>query len=170
MSYHYVIDTGALLSTWTKRIPEGVFSTTASVINEIHNRPSRFRAGLLEVLDRLREEAPPADSIRATRIAAAETGDESVLSETDIELIALAYSKKRDGMSTALVSMDFAILNTARHMGIETVDASGKFKDDIRWILVCPACNNRSKASKTSHECPVCGTQMRRKATKKSPK
>jgi len=170
MSRTYVIDAGALFSTWTKRVHEGVFFTTTDVVDELRNRPSKFRADLLEVLDRLREEVPATDSIRAARRAAAETGDDSILSETDIDLIALAHSKSQEGMSIVLVSTDLAVLNTARHMGIETVDPSGKFKDDIKWALICPACNHRTAASKAGLECPVCGTPMRRRALKKSRK
>ncbi|RDE13471.1 MAG: hypothetical protein C4K48_08165 [Candidatus Thorarchaeota archaeon] len=166
----YVVDAGALFSTWTKRVGEGVFSTTTDVVDEIRNRPSKFRADLLEVLDRLREEAPPTDSINAARRAATETGDDSILSETDIELIALAHSKRQDGSSIVLVSTDLAVLNTARHMGIETVDPSGKFKDDIKWVSICPACGHRSVASKAGLECPVCGTPMRRRVFKKGRK
>jgi UPF0271 protein len=170
MSRTYVIDAGALLSTWTERVHEGMFFTTTDVMDELRNRPSKFRADLLEVLDRLREEMPTTDSISAARRAATETGDDTILSKTDVKLIALAHSKKQDGLTIVLVSTDLAILNTARYMGIETLDPSGKFKDDIKWALFCPACNHRSTALKADHECPVCGTPMRRRALRKGRK
>jgi UPF0271 protein len=170
MSHIYVIDSGVLFSTWTKTVPAGVFTTTMGVVDEIHNKPSKFRADILELLDRLQKEIPPSDSIRAVTKAAVETGDKPVLSDTDVELIALAHSKKKAEPNITLVSTDMAVLNVARHLGIDTIDPSGKFKDDIRWILICPACNHKSLVSKEGVECPVCGTEMRRKVLRKARK
>jgi UPF0271 protein len=170
MSHVYVIDSGVLFSTWTKKVLDGTFTTTMAVVDEIRNRPSILRMGILETLDRLEKETPASDSIRAAAKAADETGDKTVLSETDIELIALAYSKMKDGTRTTLVSTDMAVLNTAKHLGIDIIDPTGRFKDDIEWIMVCPACGHKSKQHKTGIECPVCGTQMRRKVLRKSRK
>jgi rRNA maturation endonuclease Nob1 len=170
MSHIYVIDSGVLFSTWTKTVPAGVFATTMGVVDEIHNKPSKFRADILELLDRLQKEIPPSDSIRVVTKAAIETGDKPVLSETDVELIALAYSKKKAEANTTLVSTDMAVLNVARHLGIDTIDPSGRFKDDIRWFLICPACNHNSMVFTEGFECPVCGTQMHRKVFRKARK
>jgi len=170
MSHVYVIDSGVLFSTWVRKVPDGEFITTIRVMDEIHNKPSKFRVDVLELLDRLRQETPPIDSIKVVTKAAAETGDKPVLSETDIELIALAQAKKATGTSTTLVSTDMAILNTARYLGIDSIDPSGRFRDDIRWVLICPACNHKSKVSTEDLECPVCGTQMRRKVSRKARK
>jgi len=170
MSLVYVIDSGVLFSTWIRKAPDGEFVTTAGVVDEIHNKTSKFRVDVLELLDRLHIETPPIDSIKAATRAATETGDIPVLSETDVELIALAQSKKETGTVTTLVSTDMAILNTARHLGIDTVDPSGRFKDDIQWILICPACNFKSKVPVEDLDCPICGTQMRRKVSRKSRK
>ncbi|MDH4212918.1 MAG: hypothetical protein OEV85_03260 [Candidatus Thorarchaeota archaeon] len=170
MSHIYVIDSGVLFSDWTRQAPNGVFTTTSGVVDEIRNRPTKFRVDILELLDKLQKETPPIASIRAVVKAAAETGDKPVLSETDIELIALAHAKKMTGISATLVSTDMAILNTARHLRIDILDPSHKFKDDIRWILICPACNHKSQVSTEGLECPICGTQMLRKVSRKARK
>jgi rRNA maturation endonuclease Nob1 len=170
MSHIYVIDSGVFFSTWIRQVQDGEFATTIGVADEVRNKPSKFRMDILELLDRLQKETPPTDSIKAVVKAAIETGDKPVLSETDIELIALAQSKKMTCASATLVSTDMAILNTARHLGIEIFDPSGRFKDDIRWILICPACNYKSKMTREGLECPVCGTQMRRKVSRKARK
>jgi len=170
MSHIYVIDSGVLFSDWPRQVPDGVFATTIGVVDEIRNKPTKFRMDTLKLLDRLQNEIPPIASVRAVAKAATETGDKPVLSQTDLELIALAHSKKKTGASITLVSTDMAILNTARYLGIDTIDPSGRFKDDIRWILVCPACNHKSKMSGEGLECPICGTQMRRKVSRKARK
>jgi rRNA maturation endonuclease Nob1 len=170
MSHVYVIDSGVLFSIWTKKVPEGVFATTMSIVDEIHNKPSKFRTDILELLDRLQKDTPPSSSIRAVVKAADETGDRPVLSDTDIELVALAHSKKGDGVSITLVSTDMAVLNVARYLGIDIIDPSGRFRDDLRWILICPACNHKSEVFRQGLDCPVCGTQMRRKVLGKARK
>lgn len=158
----YVIDAGVLFSGWTAKVPEGMFATTSSVLEEVRNRPSKVRAEMLTLLDRLQEDSPTPESIKAVRLAAAKTGDKSVLSEVDMEIVALAHTINSLGIKTTLVSKDLAVLNTARHLGITVLDPSGRFKHEIVWSLKCPACKNKSRFRTTNLECPVCGTVMRR--------
>lgn len=167
MSQTYVLDAGALFSNWTAQIPEGLFVTTTRILEEIRNRPSKARADILTLLDRLQEDFPTADSLKEVKLAAAKTGDVSVLSEVDIEIIALAHSKKSLSTKTTLVSTDLAVLNTARHLGIHVIDPNRKFKHEIVWALKCPACKHKSRYRTTNLECPVCGTVMRRFVHKK---
>ncbi len=162
MSHTYVLDAGVLFSTWTTKVPQGTFVTTATVLEEVKNRPSQVRADILAILDRLHEDIASADSIAAVKGAATKTGDISVLSDVDIEIIALAHAKNSVGTDTTLVSTDLAVLNTARHLGIAILDPSGKFKHQIVWGLRCPACNHRSSSQVKDLECPVCGTKMKR--------
>jgi UPF0271 protein len=167
MSQTYILDAGVLFSSWASKIPEGMFVTTSSVLEEVRNRPSRVRAEVLALLDRLHEDYPTPESLKAVRQAAVKTGDKSVLSEVDIEIIALAYSKKSLETKTTLVSTDLAVLNTARHLGLTILDPSGRFKHEIIWSLKCPACNNKSSSTAKEMECPVCGTLMRRAVQRK---
>ena len=167
MSHTYVLDAGVLFSNWTSKIPQGIFLTTSNVLNEVRNRTSRVRVEVLNLVDRLHEDYPSSESLEAVRKAAEKTGDKSVLSNADLEIIALAHSKKSIGDTVTLVSTDLAVLNTARHLGIEILDPSGKFKHEIIWSLKCPACNHQSKSKAKELECPVCGTTMKRVVSSK---
>ncbi|TFG97354.1 NOB1 family endonuclease [Candidatus Thorarchaeota archaeon] len=167
MSQIYVLDAGVLFSNWTVQIPEGMFVTTSNVMEEVRNRPSKVRAEMLTLLDRLKEDFPTPESLKEVRLAADKTGDKSVLSDVDIEIIALALSKKSLGTKTTLVSTDLAVLNTARHLGLTVLDPSRRFKHEIVWALKCPACKHKSRFRTTNLECPVCGTVMRRYVHKK---
>ncbi len=167
MSHTYVLDAGVLFSNWTSKISDSVFITTSRVLEEVQNRPSKVRAEFLTLLDRLLEDYPSSESVDIARKAAKQTGDWSVLSDADIELVALAHSKKFLGEPVTLVSTDLAVLNTARHLGIEILDPSGKFKHEIIWSLRCPACNHLSKSKAKELECPVCGTMMKRVVSRK---
>ncbi len=167
MVHTYILDAGVLFSNWTSKIPEGIFVTTNTILDEVRNRPSKIRTEILTLIDRLHEEYPSSESLDAVRKAATKTGDRSVLSDADIEIIALAHSKKSVSESVTLVSTDLAVLNTARHLGIEILDPSGRFKHEIMWSLKCPACNHQSKYKAKQLECPICGTLMKRVVSRK---
>jgi UPF0271 protein len=167
MSRVYVLDTGVLVSTWTDKKKDSVFVTTPQIIHEVRNRLSRFRAETLFLLDKMEERTPNQEDIQRAGKAAGSSGDLSELSQNDIELVALALSVSRDNPETTLVSTDFAVLNTASHLGLEILDPNEKFGQEITWIMRCPACSYRSKKPTRETECPTCGTKMRRSPLKK---
>ncbi|MGY5864326.1 MAG: NOB1 family endonuclease [Candidatus Thorarchaeota archaeon] len=167
MSKIYVLDTGVLVSTWTDKKKESEFITTPQIIGEIRNRLSRFRAETLFLLDKMEERTPNEEDVQKTEAAAASTGDLSELSRNDLELIALALTVSREISDVTLVSTDFAVLNTASHLGLKILDPNKKFGQEIIWIMKCPACNYRSKKPTRETECPTCGTEMRRSPLKK---
>jgi UPF0271 protein len=164
----YLLDTGALLSTWTEQNPDVDMVTVPSVLEELHNRPSLTRAETLISTGRLHEEAPAAAQIAEVRKVARGSGDAAVLSENDIELLALALSKKLGGYSVTVVSTDLSLLNTASFLHIDVLDIAARFSHQIRWVLKCPACGHTSQAG-SGTECPVCGTEMRRSPVHKKP-
>jgi rRNA maturation endonuclease Nob1 len=156
------LDAGIFFSSLTAKIPDGIFITTSSVLEEVRNRPSKVRAEILTLLDQLSEDYPTQESLKAVKQAASITGDRSVLSDVDIEIVALAHSKNALGVKTTLVSTDLAVLNTARQLGLAILDPSRRFKHEIIWSLKCPACNHKSRSKAKEQACPVCGTIMRR--------
>jgi rRNA maturation endonuclease Nob1 len=162
MSPIYVLDTGVLVSTWTNENLDATFITTPSIIEEVRNRMSRFRAETLVLLEKMHERTPSVDEIKRVESVATSTGDRSVLSKNDIELIALASTIIKEGSDATLVSTDFAVLNTASRLDIPFVDPNQKFKQQITWGMRCPACHYKSKVPTRDSECPVCGTAMQR--------
>lgn len=165
----HLLDTGALLSTWTQENPNVDIMTVPSILEELHNRPSQARAETLISIGRLRQEAPPAAQIAKVRKVANNIGDGASLSTNDIELLALAVSKKESGYSVTVVSTDLSLLNTASFLQLEVLDIASRFSRQIRWMLRCPACGHISKETGAGPECPVCGTNMRRSPLKKRP-
>lgn len=159
----FVVDAGVLFSNWPDRNPVFNLMTTEKVINEIHNHPSRARAENLISVGRLRIDVPSLRSINRVKIAAKETGDITVLSDNDIELIAIALDCIEQYQQVIVVSTDFAVLNTASHLGLGILDSTNRMRDRRRWILVCPACKHIETVPPASLECPICGTIMRRR-------
>jgi len=170
MTQLYVIDAGVLISTWTDKKMNANFVTTPNIIEEVRNRMSRFRAETLLLLEKMDERTPSIDEIKRVESVATTTGDHSVLSTNDIELIALASTIINEGLQVTLVSTDFAILNTASQLDIPIVDPFNKFKQKITWGMRCPACHYKSKKPTRDTECPVCGTRMNRTPLRKRKK
>jgi rRNA maturation endonuclease Nob1 len=163
----YVVDAGALFSTWTQRQPESSFATTESIMDEIRNRPSRQRIDALIGLGRLRVGSPGTKSLRIVEEAATRSGDITALSLADVELIAFAIEIAESEDGTVLVSSDLALLNTAIFLGLSVLDPKGRMKEKRQWILLCPACKHSEEGTIAHMECPVCGTVMKRRVKHK---
>lgn len=161
----HVLDTGALLTNWIQQNPEIQIATTPAIIEELKNRPSKQRAEALLMIGRVVEESPDPRLIPQVVEAAKRTGDLDVLSDTDIQLLALALSKKSTGFQVTVVSSDLALLNTSEELGMQILDPHKRMKDKITWIRRCPACGYREQSPSMSEECPTCGTIMRRVPT-----
>ncbi len=170
MSPIYILDTGVLVSTWTDKQADSTFVTTPNIIGEVRNRLSRFRAETLFLLDKMDERTPSDEDIKRVESTSTSAGDKAVLSQNDIELIALALTISREAPDSILVSTDFAVLNTASHLKLKILDPNKKFGQEITWGMRCPACNYKSKTSTRDNECPVCGTTMRRTPLRKGKK
>ncbi|MBY8998322.1 MAG: hypothetical protein KGD60_11375 [Candidatus Thorarchaeota archaeon] len=167
MTQLYVLDAGVLISTWTDKKIDSTFITTPGIIEEVRNRMSRFRAETLFLLEKMDERTPGVVEVKRVESVATSTGDHSVLSTNDIDLIALALTVINEGTKVTLVSTDFAVLNTASRLDIPIVDPNQKFKQRITWGMRCPACYYKSKTATRDTDCPVCGTVMRRTPLRK---
>jgi len=163
----YVLDTGALLSTWTRKNPDSDFVTIPAVLSELQNRPSQRRAETLISAGRLKEEVPESLHIAKVKEIARSTGDLHALSDNDIQLLALALSKKESGFTVVVVSSDMSLLNTASFIGLTVVDLGSRMSHQVTWGLRCPACGHTENRAGDELECPVCGTVMRRWAANK---
>ena len=162
-----MLDTAALLTTWTQKQTDCQFVTTPDVIEEIQNRPSISRVQSLQSVGLLR--LIPADELFFGRVQAGadKSGDKIALSNTDLSILALALAEAERGINPILVSSDFAVLNTAVHLGIRVLDLTGQMNEQRTWIYVCPACKNRDLQPDSTLECPVCGTLMIRKTVER---
>ena len=169
MGHVYVLDTGALLTNWTLQNPELVLVTATSVVDEIENQPSRIRVENLKMSDRLREIAPEPIHLNRVRESAKVTGDITELSATDIDIVALALGERERGNEVTVVSTDLAVLNTSRYLRLGILDPSGKMKELIFWVFYCPACSHQQEKDPGDLGCPVCGTKMVRRSSKKRP-
>ncbi len=156
----YIAD--ASLFIIRKRL-EGSIVTVPSVVEELRDENARTTMELMNVIIE-----PPLDAFKKmVRTKAGVTKDSEELSRTDIDILAkaLEYSGREE---TILVTDDFAVQNTAIQLGIKVMPAGQRrIKDVILWEKQCIGCKRRFPQG---DECPVCGSQMkkRRKSAIKS--
>jgi endoribonuclease Nob1 len=122
----------------------------------------RFEAALES--GRVKVRAPSQEFLNQVKVVSSKVGDSFKLSETDLELLALALELKSTGYIPQIVSDDYSIQNVATQLGIDFLAlATFGIKRVYEWIRYCPACYKEYPANSSSKECQVCGTALKRK-------
>ena len=105
---------------------------------------------------------PSKKSINIIKKTVNELGEVDRLSETDIELLALAYEIKQQKTSEPVIlTDDYSIQNTANFLDIRFESISQKgIKKSFKWINRCRGCGKTFKEN--IKECPICGTETKK--------
>jgi len=146
----FVLDATVFFSEWRG---EGGLLTTPAVVEELRDSRSRFRYEVF-VTEGLEIKTPSQTSIDRIGAAMIATGDATVLSPTDIELLALSLEER-----ATLVTDDFAIQNVAHALGIPTLPVQQRPATRRSWRYRCRGCGRYFRSPGT---CPVCGSEMKR--------
>ena len=113
-------------------------------------------------------EKPTLSSMKTVQETSSRVGDAVVLSRVDIEVLALALDLKKNGLSPAIVSDDYAIQNVSETLGMEHASlATFGIAQKFDWIYYCPACFRRYTTEDADQTCRVCGTPLKRKVVRK---
>ncbi len=144
----YVVDASALVEGFEAPMGDAIILITPSVEREV-------RLKSLHMLEYTILE-PDRYCIDKVVSVARNSGDLDVLSDTDIEVLALAYQEH-----AVLITDDYAMQNVAEHLGLKwlPVHQSGITKK-LRWKWRCTGCGKYY--SKNYGTCPVCGSKLRR--------
>ena len=156
----YVIDTSGFITQLEFR--DGMTVTVPAVVDEIMDSTSRLRFDMLKDAG-LRVELPDGACREKVISTAISTGDASVLSVTDLDILAKALELK-SGFGVILVTDDYAIQNVAANLGIDykTAATSG-IRKRVVWELKCTGCGN---VVESGIECHICGSGVRRRRVK----
>lgn len=134
--------------------PEYECVVSPGVVHELR------RLGMAERLDflmetKLRELSPSILAVKRVREAAAKTGDIRRLSETDIEILALAHE-----LGYELITDDYSIQNLAKVIGVKTrgMQQSG-IRELFEWRAKCTGCGKLFAAEVET--CDICGSPTR---------
>lgn len=117
---------------------------------------------------KIKVKLPEEGYIREVKSLATDLGDSFYLSEADIQLLALALQLKKKGYSPLIATDDYSIQNVADKMDIEFSSlATLGIRYCLQWVRYCPACYRQYPADYESDKCEVCGTQLKRKPSRK---
>jgi UPF0271 protein len=169
-----VLDTSAFVAGFDPFSLGDEQFTVPKVEEEIRrNSMIKMRLEIAIESGKLKVKTPTQDSQVRAETYGNRAGDSSKLSETDKQLLALAFEMKAAGYTPQIVTDDYSIQNVAKKMGIEFLSlATLGIKRLLEWIRYCPACYKEYVADSKFKECQVCGTELKRKPKrqKKGPK
>ncbi len=136
------------------------FFTTSLIFDEIkHIKKNHDAIGTLMETKRLKISDPDAEFVDKVKAASKKTGDFNQLSKQDISVIALCLQ-----MNGEIITDDFAISNVAKNLNLKVSPLMTSGINDVgNWIHYCPGCK---KNFESGSECPLCGTQLKRKLIK----
>ena len=140
----------------------GRYYTTYLVLEEVKHHS----VGSSLIHSRVQVTEPSPESLTKVKATAARTGDIGALSQTDLSLLALGLDLMNADGGASLVSDDFAVRNVAEVLSIPLAPTSmkgGEWKT-ISWKIYCRGCGKTYTNPKLT-SCPVCGTQLIRKAS-----
>ncbi len=144
------------------------FFISPLIFEEIRDRRTRNQVEMAIELGRMALVGPSTEGLKVIREFARETGDLSVLSAADLEVLAVAWDQKTGlGASPGgitIITDDFAIQNVAEHSGISYQAArKPRMRENITWVIYCPACRRSFLDLKVGSPCPSCDTPLKRK-------
>lgn len=117
---------------------------------------------------KLKVKMPEENFLNKVKASANLIGDAFFLSETDLQVLALALELKSQGYNPLVATDDYSIQNVANQMGIQFASlATFGIRFRSQWIKYCPACHKRYSADYKYEKCEVCGTELKRKPLRK---
>lgn len=160
-----VLDTSAFVAGFDPFSLNEKQMTVPKVEEEIkRNSMNKLRFETALENGRVKVRAPTQEFVNQIITASSKVGDSFKLSETDIELLALALELKATGYNPQIITDDYSIQNVAKQLGIEFLAlATFGIKRLLEWIRYCPACYREYPSNSSAKECKVCGTALKRK-------
>ena len=163
-----VLDTSAFLAGFDP-FSSGEELVTVPKVEEEIQRDSVVKTRFETAIEsgKLKVQLPLEEFSQKVEVVAFKVGDSFKLSETDMQLLALAMQLTTEGAIPQVVTDDYSIQNVVKKMDIEFVAlATFGIKRLLEWIRYCPACHKKYSASTKSKECLICGTELKRKPRK----
>lgn len=105
----YIFDTAAFLSSLQLYVYKGEIITTSSVVQEVKDSESVFRLEIASIIKRFKVETPSTEFIEIARLIAKKMGLLDKLSQTDIEVLALAIQYRDRGFKPIVLTDDYDV-------------------------------------------------------------
>ena len=157
----YIIDTSAILSGKTLDFHSFQMVTTDSVSKELKPGGRDY-----QTFQYLKEKGLTIYSVNKKSIdfikkTSIKTGDIGRLSDTDIDILALAYNLKKDKKNPIILTDDYSIQNVAEFLNLKYENLNqSKITKKFKWTCRCPGCGKTYKEHQKI--CSVCGTEIKK--------
>jgi UPF0271 protein len=159
------LDTSAFLAGFDPFSFDKEQVTVPKVHDEIKNISMawvRFNAAIEN--GKVKIKMPKEEYLNKIKTSSNKIGDAHLLSETDIQLLALALELKTKGEQPEIVTDDYSIQNVAKQNNIEFYAlATFGIQRLLEWMRYCPACYKEYPINSSFSVCQVCGTELKRK-------
>lgn len=164
-----VLDTSAFVAGFDPFSISEQQYTVPAVRNEIPEETILgFRFKTAEENGKVKVENPKEVFLKKIKNSASEVGDAFFLSETDLQVLALAIELRERGFTPLIATDDYSIQNVAKHVGIEFAPlVTFGIRRRLEWMRYCPACHKIYPSDYKSSKCEVCGTELKRKPLRK---
>lgn len=115
----YVFDTAAFLSALQLHIYEGTIVTTPSVVQEVKDSESVLKLEIALTVERFRIESPERKYVEKVKNIAKNVKLLDKLSQTDVDVIALALQYKDKGFKPLVFTDDYDVQAVLKLIGVE---------------------------------------------------
>ncbi|MFB6094694.1 MAG: NOB1 family endonuclease [Halanaeroarchaeum sp.] len=148
----YVLDTSAFIHEYET---DGPVATVPAVREELSDAQA-YRFDAMEG-GGMHIQIPDESTLQTVRQVATRTGDETVLSATDVDLLAAAVE-----LDATLVTDDYAMQNVADalDLAVEVIAQDG-IEERRDWHFQCQGCGREFEDDR--ERCPICGSHLARK-------
>jgi len=165
-----ILDTSAFIMGYNPLSVDGDQFTVPLVLEELGPETTGWtRYKIAKQTGKLRILRPLVKFVDQIKLLSTDVGDIRVLSEVDLQILALALQLKSEGKNSVIVSDDYAIQNVAERIGAGYKSlATFGIRYQLNWLLYCPACRRKYPPSYGKETCRVCGAMLKRKPLKKS--
>ncbi len=146
-----VPDTSAILTGSVNLLGENIIVPSMVLWEIARGKPARI---IKDQEEMLRVVNPQKNSVMRIREEAEITGDLKYLSETDIEVLAVALES-----NGKIITNDYSIQNVAKKIGIPFEPCGiDPIKNEIKWSFRCKGC--RKVYEENLKECRICGHKL----------
>jgi len=160
-----ILDTSAIFTGVLNYIPFDVeIYITNSVISEVRDSNSKYRLETALQSGRVKILNPPTSIVKRVLQEGSMLGEIINLSQTDIEVVALALYFYEKGFDVTVFTDDYSVQNLCKRFGIKfTPTKTEGIKKVRKYIYKCPACGYKSKELPPDRKCPICGSELKRR-------
>ena len=165
------MDTSAFIAGFDPFAVNDAVYTVSAVRQELASNSmiyTRFNTAIES--GKLQVKSPKSFFLTSVDKSSKTVGDIRFLSQVDRQVLALALEIQHEGANPLVVTDDYSIQNVANQLGLEFAPlATFGIRYRLNWMIYCPACRREYPTDYGFNKCEACGTELKRKPSKKTP-